>query len=81
MHYIEPMTQLDIFYDLMNYHSKGIAYAASRRVFGKKDTYKATRLFEELNKSIYKTSVESLRSKPMKASIPNVDKMITKMQI
>ena len=42
MHGIEQMTQMDIFYDAMNYTSKGIMDVASRGAFRRKSAEKAT---------------------------------------
>ena len=42
MHGIEHMTQMNIFYHVMNYTSKGIVDATSRGAFRRKSTEEAT---------------------------------------
>ena len=53
MHGIEKMTQMDIFYHVMNYTSKGTVDAASGGAFRRKSAEEATQLIEELAKSNY----------------------------
>ena len=48
------MTQMDIFYNVMNYSSKGTFDAAFGGAFKRKSAEEATQLIEELAKNKYK---------------------------
>ena len=50
MHGIEKVIQMDIFYNAMNYTSKGTLDAPSGGAFRRKSVEKATPLIEELAK-------------------------------
>ena len=51
---------MDIFYNAMNYTSKGITDAASRGAFKRKSTEEANQLIEDLAKINYRSSSETL---------------------
>ena len=53
------MTQMDIFYHVMNYTLKGTVDVASRGAFRRKSVEEATQLIEELAKSNYRALSEA----------------------
>ena len=54
------MTQMDIFYNAMNYSLKGTIDATSGGAFRRKVAEEATQLIEELAKNNYRASSEAL---------------------
>ena len=62
MHGIDQITQMDIFYHVMNYSAKGIIDAACCRAFKRKSVEEANQLIEDLAKSNYRAPSETLRS-------------------
>ena len=62
MHRIDQITQMDIFYNAMNYSSKGIINAACCGAFKRKNAKEANQLIEDLVKSNYRASFETSRS-------------------
>ena len=54
MHGIEKITQMDIFYHVMNYTSKGTIDVASGGVFIRKNAKEVTQLIEEVAKRNYR---------------------------
>ena len=59
MHGIEEMTHMDIFYDAMNYTSKGIIKVAYCGAFKRKSVEEANQLIEDLAKTNYKAQSEA----------------------
>ena len=62
MHWIDQITQMDIFYHAMNYTSKGIINAACCGAFKRKSAEEANKLIEDLAKSIYRAPSETSKS-------------------
>ena len=62
MHGIDQITQMDIFYHAMNKSSKGIIDAACCGALKRKRVEKANQLIEDLSKSNYKASIDTLGS-------------------
>ena len=62
MHRIDQITQMDIFYHLMNYSSKGIIDAVYYEAFKRKSAEEANQLIEDLAKSNYRAPFETSRS-------------------
>ena len=62
MHDIEQMTQMDIFYQTMNYTSKGIIDATCCGAFKRKSAEEANQLIEDLARSNYRVPSETSRS-------------------
>ena len=62
MHRIDQITQMDIFYNAMNYSSKGIINAACCGAFKRKNVEEANQLIEDLVKSNNRASFETSRS-------------------
>ena len=62
IHGREKMTRMDIFYQAMNYTSKGTVDATSRGTFRRKSAEEATQLMEELAKRNYRAPSEASRS-------------------
>ena len=62
MHGIDQITQMDIFYHVMNYYLNGIIDAACYGAFKRKSAVEANQLIEDLTKRNYKTPTETSRS-------------------
>ena len=62
MHGIKQMTQMDIFYHVMNYSSKGTIDVASGGALRRKSAEEEPQLIEELAKSNYRAPSEVSRS-------------------
>ena len=61
MNRIEQMAQMDIFYHVMNYSSKGTVDVASGGAFRRKSAEEATQLIEESAKKNYRALFEASR--------------------
>ena len=59
MHGIDQITQIDIFYHVMNYSSKGIIDAAYCGAFKRKSAEETNQFIEDLAKSNYRALVET----------------------
>ena len=59
MHGIDQITQMEIFYHVMNYSLKGIIDAAYCGAFKRKSAEEANQLIEDLTKSNYRASSET----------------------
>ena len=59
MHGIDQITQMEIFYHVMNYYLKGIIDAACYAAFKRKSAEEANKLIEDLAKSNYRAPVET----------------------
>ena len=59
MHGIDQITQMDIFYQAMNYSSKGIIDTACCGAFKRNSVEEANHLIEDLAKSNYRTPIET----------------------
>ena len=76
MHCIKQMTQVDIFYHVMNYTSKGIIDAACCSAFKIKSAERANGLTEDLAKSNYRDPSEALGSnKKLRGDVIELNKM------
>ena len=59
MHGIDQITQMEIFYHVMNYSLKGIIDAACYVAFKRKSAEEANKLIEDLAKNNYRAPVET----------------------
>ena len=59
MHCIDQIAQMDIFYHIMNYSSKGIIDAACCGAFKRNSDEEANQLIEDLAKSNYRAPAET----------------------
>ena len=76
MHGIEKMTQMDIFYNAMNYTSKETVDTTSGGAFKRKSAEEATQLIEELAKSNYRApSNASGSSSRLRGGVIELNKM------
>ena len=62
MHGIDQITEMDIFYNAMNYSLKGIIYAACCGAFKRNGSKETNQLIEDLTKSNYRALAETLGS-------------------